>query len=201
MSNNYCLAHLGRGGCTRPGCQLRHDIFLCACERVMPLARRGRHIAGRKHRNAIKSHGDTASNPSRRNATQQSQTHATTAEIQQSTPPPSPEEVQKHCIPCDVDISSRHWAQHLSTSQHQHLANTQAELARAELDKNGIRVSHREGIRFGIVERETASASAKLPSIHITIHKAQECGAISLVEYHLSSTKRTTQTPRWITFS
>src|SRR5271170_8050659 len=160
MSNNYCLAHLGRGGCTRPGCKLRHDIFLCTCERVMPLARKGRHIAGRQHRNAIKSHGDTASNPSapRRNATQQSQTQANTSEIQQSTPPPSPEEVQKHCIPCGVDISSRHWAQHLSTPQHQHLASTQAELARAELDKNGIKVSHREGIRFGIVERETTSA-------------------------------------------
>jgi hypothetical protein len=197
MSNNYCLAHLGRGGCTRPGCKLRHDIFLCgACGRVMPLACRDEHIASRKHRNAI--NGDTAT-ARRRNATQQSQTQANTSEIQQSTPPPSPEEVQNHCIPCDVDISSRHWAQHLSTSQHQH--STQAEFARAELDKNGIRVSHREGIRFGIIERETTSASAKPSSIHITIHKAQESGAISLVEYHLSSTKRTTQTPRWMTFS
>jgi hypothetical protein len=84
------------------------------------------------------------------------------------------------------------WEKHSRSPGHiqrQRLVDAEAELARAELDQNGVVVSHAQGIKFGMIEMGQAQPTGQSQPILLTIAKTEEYRPIFLAEYCLSTKK------------
>src|ERR1700730_528721 len=160
MSLQYrpCPQFLTQQGCKHQGCKFRHDIFRCECQRIILIASKREHLTGKPHRNAI-----TALAAAARKAGTAGRTNGETTGFSapQETPsrannnaqPPRtssktsiPARSFKECTTCNCQISPQYW------EQHQDRHTRFAELSQAKNDRNGIVVSHQEGIDFGLVE-------------------------------------------------
>ncbi|KAJ7096045.1 RNA helicase [Mycena epipterygia] len=148
---SYCYDSISTGGCTRgQRCPLRHDIQKCSCGIVLRTANMGSHLPGNRHRLLLeKKESELA---------QARQTHDQRPTVQRtvaSDPNATPESAGLTvCARCGKELPSIELAPH--TKWHDRLrkklfSDAKAMAAEAEKDKNGITVSHQEGLDFGVV--------------------------------------------------
>lgn len=100
-------------------------------------------------------------------------------------------EIIERCLQCNKNVpasqSSLHTEKH---AKEQRIRDTQAALAQAELDKEGITVSHAEGINFGVIEAEDSEQRREI-TIRGT-HPTRNPDVVLLSYRMRSSTRRDT---------
>ncbi|KAJ7434430.1 P-loop containing nucleoside triphosphate hydrolase protein [Mycena galericulata] len=131
MNLKFCYDSVGTGCKQGQGCRLRHDIQKCSCGLVLLLSNVAAHRAGKRHQ--------TPSLPSHSNAVDE---HGPTVCSLCGRVIPSPE------------FPTKDMAYHLkwhAAMRRKVFAAAEAMAAAAEEDKNGITVSHKEGLDFGVV--------------------------------------------------
>jgi helicase MOV-10 len=171
------------GSCTDAGCQYSHDIFTCdVCKitfdkqkhlnshinsmmhkkrearggqkasiafcslcntAVNPSSAWDMHAAGRRHRNRVRENGGVDVEPEELGARDGDRT----------------------CGVCGYAVPADRWASHIVQTAHRRretYQSMQSVLDDASKDRNGINISHNEGLDFGIVEVVNASRGVRV---------------------------------------
>ncbi|KAF9457927.1 P-loop containing nucleoside triphosphate hydrolase protein [Collybia nuda] len=140
LNPNYCSAVISPGGCLQGGtCRKRHDIRQCLCGVVVLKNNFRSHQRGKQHKARL----DEMINYQE---SRQGTAHGAV---------PEPRETFECCSQCNKQVPASQINNHIGKhDKERRLKETEAALARAELDKGGITVSHTGGIDFGVVEAE-----------------------------------------------
>lgn len=178
----YCVPY-ANGNCVRvEKCDLRHDIFKCSCGRILSLRVQPKHLLSRNHFERLSalqpepdrmgsSELDTngAIGPNTQEIAQYATEHQgydDTFSLEQ------PQQLVK-CVHCRKHVESANYELHVEEHhRQQRRAYLEAELQATEEDQQGITVSEREGVKFGIVDpnstvEATISIQSSIPRIVI----------------------------------
>ncbi|KAF8632154.1 hypothetical protein AX17_004896 [Amanita inopinata Kibby_2008] len=167
-TTHICTARFSETGCPAGDrCMLRHDTLKCSCGVLLLRSAMRRHLTGKMHLKFI----------------QQQE------KKQQKNGPPEPpapdEDQEEECSRCRRIVLLSEMAAHVSEHQRQdNVRRTMEELDKAEEDKEGIVVSHKEGIDFGVIE------PAHAEGISVDITKTGGSGFVILVSYCARSSMR-----------
>ncbi|KAJ6608222.1 P-loop containing nucleoside triphosphate hydrolase protein [Mycena sp. CBHHK59/15] len=180
-SNPRFCYNFVEAGCNHQGCRLRHDIRKCTCGLVVPLQHFDTHQAGKRHRGLLDSklkeerRGNLPSHPRPSPAA--------------GNPGPSRAATEvSHCDRCGKEIPSVHLAAHVDQHRRRQLfADAQAVSEEAEEDKNGITVSHKEGIDFGVVGTENPVY------IDLTVLKTEDRSRVILTKFSIRKNENGTK--------
>ncbi|KAJ7096052.1 RNA helicase [Mycena epipterygia] len=147
---SYCYDSVGTGCTLGQRCPLRHDIQKCSCGFVLLAAAMGSHFTGKRHRLLLQMKESKLAQ-----ARQRHDQRPTVQRTVASDPNATPESAGlTFCTRCGRELPSIELAPH--TKWHDRMrrklfSDAQAMAAEAEQDKNGITVSHHEGLDFGVV--------------------------------------------------
>lgn len=138
VPQNFCPAVVHGEGCADSSCLLDHDVAMCeVCVMVCsPAANYFSHTRGRVHQTNLRL---ASTQPGRRGYNVD----------------------MKQCTLCSMSVPYDTWGIHLSNpihKKHQELAYLRSAYEMAELDKQGVSVSHAEdGVTFGVISLEQAT--------------------------------------------
>jgi len=167
VNPSYCIPFVTTTCSFGSNCSLRHDIFACSCGNVLPLSVRKEHTRGKKHKEALSALVRGESLGQRRNGSSRNRAATHPDNVRNRThidlchsliiSPYNclPEQEQIHCVHCRKSIDSvdydAHAAEHI---RQQHFDQVRAALEEAKDDKEGVTVTGRNGIDFGILDTE-----------------------------------------------
>ncbi|KAJ7074967.1 P-loop containing nucleoside triphosphate hydrolase protein [Mycena belliarum] len=158
LNPRYCYDSVGTGCRRGQNCPLRHDIQKCSCGLVLPSANFDAHIAGKRHRELLA-------------VLKQSELPSKGQTNRSRQPPPLPRTAVAgsnaiadandvgsadvtNCVRCGGIIPTTSMQFHIKghiQMRKKLFSDVEAMAAEAEQDKNGVTVSHREGLDFGVV--------------------------------------------------
>ena len=160
FANGHC--GLGRA------CNLRHDVFKCSCGRILPLAEKLTHLSSKNHLRhlanlstepgrgtSFESNGTGNGGESSQDIPEDTTVPLADQQSQRYDESPSFDQPQQpikctHCGKYTDDASyDTHVEEHL---RQQRCAQLEAELEATAEDQQGITVSSRSGVDFGIVD-------------------------------------------------
>ncbi|KAJ7430120.1 P-loop containing nucleoside triphosphate hydrolase protein [Mycena galericulata] len=158
MNLKFCYDSVGTGCKQGQGCRLRHDMGQkCSCGLVLLLSNVAAHRAGKRHQTLLETKNSESAQENLRNSRPTSNPAAV------PSLPSHSNAVDEHgptvCSLCGRVIPSpefptKDMAYHLkwhAAMRRKVFAAAEAMAAAAEEDKNGITVSHKEGLDFGVV--------------------------------------------------
>ncbi|KAJ7474539.1 P-loop containing nucleoside triphosphate hydrolase protein [Mycena galericulata] len=158
MNPKFCYDSVGTGCKRGQGCRLRHDIQKCSCGLVLLLSSVAAHQAGKRHQTLLETkNSESKAQGNLRNSRPTSNPAAV------PSLPSHFKAVHDHgptvCSLCGREIPSpglptKDMVYHLkwhAAMRRKVFAAAEAMAAAAEEDKNGITVSHKEGLDFGVV--------------------------------------------------
>ncbi|KAJ7484325.1 P-loop containing nucleoside triphosphate hydrolase protein [Mycena latifolia] len=162
LSPWYCYDSVGTGCRLGPACRLRHDIQKCSCGFVLPTANMDAHLAGKRHKLLLKEmkHSEL------QGASQNRQINSGQALPNPNRRPPVPRTLVSdpnvHDDSAELSLCTRCGGRIPTISLDSHIkwhikmrkklfSDAQAMAAEAEQDKNGVTVTHKEGLDFGVV--------------------------------------------------
>ncbi|KAJ7249435.1 RNA helicase [Mycena rebaudengoi] len=149
LNPTYCSDFVNFGRCDKHDCRLNHQFQKCPCGVVLLLAQLAQHQAGKRHKASLA----IASLKLARDQNRQQNPVA-----HQHPPSAGPSATTNNfptCDQCGKRVPSTYFDLHIKQHTRKKLfADVLAISAEAEEDKNGVSVSHKEGIDFGVVEPE-----------------------------------------------
>lgn len=160
VNPRYCVP-FANGHCPfGTTCSLRHNILKCSCGLILSLRKQKIHLDSKRHsrtlailKNRLKKDGRSASNTTNADETILDGCDGYDAPTLESSEQPQP---LMRCEHCRKNIENAkydlHVEEHIRQQRH---ADLEAELEATAEDKHGVTVSGREGIDFGILDKES----------------------------------------------
>ncbi|KAF8970450.1 P-loop containing nucleoside triphosphate hydrolase protein [Flammula alnicola] len=152
----YCIPFVTTGCSFGRTCSLRHDIFKCSCGLILLLAYQTPHLQGKRHQKLLlgtEPRKQLRQKLQRRsgNVAQSSQGDRTNHHTTETH-----EQFMK-CEHCRKQVENAAYDAHVEEHiRQQHVEEMNADLERAAEDKEGVTVTGRAGVDFGILDTDNA---------------------------------------------